>query len=179
MLSLLQGLDKPALLITAMYLSLYLVRKNRVAFILSAELLLLSNWYLFIPDSYATVMVFDCLSTIVSGSALYYLYKSNKNLILIISQLLLFLFSTSAYIIGALYYYYKSQLFYNLAVSIGGFYVYIFWPFLALNVIGLLYIKGSDNGGNKSGNSYNVVRCFSESSDICYSGHMGYHERRY
>lgn len=173
MTGLITGLDKTALLITSLYLFIYLIKKNNLVFLLSAHLLILSNWYFLIPDSYATVMVYDCMCVLLSGLALSFL---RSNPILFLSQLLFFVFSSIAYVVDALYYYLQNQFFYNLSLTVFELYPFIFWPYLVFNVIGLL--KGTDNDGRHINNS-NTAFCDNYLyDDSKFLRNMGYYEKR-
>lgn len=173
MIDLVTGLDKAALLITSVYLSLYLFTKNKLIFILCAQILILSNWSLIIPDSYSTVMVYDCLCVLLSGLVLS-LLRSNP--ILFISQLFFFIFSSIAYAVDALYYYFQSDQMYELSISVFEIYPYVFWPYLALNVIGIL--KGKNNDGRHIDNNDTSFRDSNVYNDSISNGNMGYHEKR-
>lgn len=174
-LNLINELDKPALLITALFLFIYLISKNKLTFVVIAQYLILSNWFLYIPDSMSTAMVYDCF-TIISSGFLMYIFR--KNFILLLSESLFFIFNITSYAVSALYYKYEIEFLYNLSMSVYNFYTYVFLINLILFTIGCFY-KGNKNGGRRVNSGDNAIRDDQYIHDVYSSGLMAYYERRY
>jgi hypothetical protein len=170
-------LDKPALLLSALFLGLYLIRKNKFAFLIIAELMILSNWYLYIPDSIATSMVYDCFTVIFSG---FLVYLMRSNFILVCAQSYFLLFNISSYIINTLYYKYETLTLYKMSLFMyDGYILYNFVPFIIITAIGCL-VKGSSNGGRRVNSSNSIIHNHDYLYDVHSTGSFhGYYEKRF
>lgn len=177
-MNLISGLDKPALICSAIFLFLFLIRKNKMAFVLILELIVLSNWHLYFKDFAALISIYDAFTVIFS---LFCVYIFKSNFLLFLAQLYFMIFNLASHAVNTLYFYFdQSVILYTVSIFLYNIYlVYVFIPFLIVNALGLIFREDNDGGNRINRNANNFARHNVVLHDIHDDRYLGYHEKRF
>ena len=164
-----------AFLLSAFFMMIYLISKNKIALAVVIETLATTYFYLLVGEGMEGMILNTTVCILLYGLML---YISKGNFLVFIAYSIISIYSFITYVVDIIYFVESTVTNYNIAMIMFNSYWYVFWPCVAFITIGLLYKNGGDNGRRDINNNDDAFRAGYVLTDIYHSGFMGYYEKR-